>query len=133
MAAGIDRNLAEPSGSAQRLTIEKETSQFFGDYCNWRRIAQFHAFVYDSPAARIVARLMDSSQAIFYHEHVLVKEPGAQKPTPWHHDQPYYPINGRQVCSIWLPLDPVPRQKCLPTSVETRLIGGTPTRSGFNG
>ena len=51
---------------------------------------------------------MQSEQAIFYHEHVLVKEPGATKESPWHHDQPYYPVDGRQICSIWMPLDPVP-------------------------
>jgi ectoine hydroxylase-related dioxygenase (phytanoyl-CoA dioxygenase family) len=28
--------------------------------------------------------------------------------SPWHHDQPYYFVDGRQVCSIWMPLDPVP-------------------------
>jgi len=33
----------------------------------------------------------------FYHEHVLNKEPGTEKPTPWHHDQSYYPINGDKV------------------------------------
>jgi ectoine hydroxylase-related dioxygenase (phytanoyl-CoA dioxygenase family) len=33
----------------------------------------------------------------FYHEHVLNKEPGAEKATPWHHDQSYYPINGDKV------------------------------------
>jgi hypothetical protein len=41
----------------------------------------------------------------FYHEHVLNKEPGAEKATPWHHDQSYYPINGDKVnyaCIIYL-------------------------------
>ena len=31
-------------------------------------------------------------------------------PTPWHHDQPYWTVDGNQVCSIWLSLDPVPRE-----------------------
>jgi ectoine hydroxylase-related dioxygenase (phytanoyl-CoA dioxygenase family) len=29
--------------------------------------------------------------------------------TPWHQDQPYWAVTGRQVASIWLPLDPVDR------------------------
>ena len=45
-------------------------------------------------------------------EHVLVKEPGTDKITPWHHDQPYYCVDGRQVCSLWIPLDPVARETC---------------------
>ncbi|UYV76578.1 hypothetical protein LAZ67_14001247 [Cordylochernes scorpioides] len=51
--------------------------------------------------------------AALYHDHVLVKEPGADRPTPWHHDQPYYPIDGDKNCSIWLPVDPVPREVSL--------------------
>ena len=46
---------------------------------------------------------------MFYHEHVLVKEPSAKIPTPWHHDQSYYPIDGEDICSIWMPVDPVPQ------------------------
>ena len=45
-----------------------------------------------------------------FHEHVLVKEPGADVPTPWHHDQPYYCVDGRQNVSLWAPLDPVGRE-----------------------
>ena len=55
---------------------------------------------------------MQSESARIYHEHVLVKEPGTQEVTPWHHDLPYYGIDGNQLCSIWLPLDPVPQQAC---------------------
>lgn len=36
----------------------------------------------------------------FYHEHVLIKEPGANKKTPWHVDQTYYPIDGDKVFII---------------------------------
>jgi ectoine hydroxylase-related dioxygenase (phytanoyl-CoA dioxygenase family) len=43
---------------------------------------------------------------------VLVKEPGTLERTPWHHDQPYYPIDGEQIVSLWIPLDPVPRATC---------------------
>ena len=42
-----------------------------------------------------------------FHDHVLVKEPGTSKPTPWHQDGPYYFVDGRQTVSLWSPLDPV--------------------------
>lgn len=41
---------------------------------------------------------------MFYHEHVLTKEAGTFKTTPWHHDQAYYPIDGFKVlhsCLRW--------------------------------
>jgi ectoine hydroxylase-related dioxygenase (phytanoyl-CoA dioxygenase family) len=57
---------------------------------------------------------MRSGKINLFHEHVLVKEPGTAEPTPWHHDLPYYAIEGTQMCSLWVPLDPVTRE----TSVE---------------
>ena len=45
------------------------------------------------------------SCSIFYHEHVLTKEAGTSKATPWHHDQSYYPVDGNQIVSLWIPVD----------------------------
>ena len=104
---GIERNLAAPSDYAELLEQEGVQGGFFDDYCNWRRIGQFQDYVFASPAAQLAVRLMKSSRAIFYHEHVLVKFSGTAKETPWHHDQPYYPVNGCQVCSLWMPLEPI--------------------------
>jgi ectoine hydroxylase-related dioxygenase (phytanoyl-CoA dioxygenase family) len=44
----------------------------------------------------------------FFHEHALVKEPGTTEITPWHHDEPYYCVDGAENVSLWVPLDPVP-------------------------
>ena len=44
---------------------------------------------------------------------MLVKEPGTRQPTPWHQDQPYYNIEGRMTCSMWMPVDRVPRESTL--------------------
>jgi ectoine hydroxylase-related dioxygenase (phytanoyl-CoA dioxygenase family) len=112
-AAGIERNLAAPSEYAESLGTAGVPGRFFNDYCNWQRIPEYRAVVFDSPAAEIAARLMGSDRAIFYHEHLLIKEPGNQQRTPWHQDQPYYPVDGRHMCSIWLPLDPVPLESSL--------------------
>ncbi len=56
---------------------------------------------------------MGSKEVVYYHDHLLVKEPGTQERTPWHHDQPYYPIDGEQIVSLWTPLDPVDRETCV--------------------
>ena len=72
---------------------------------------------------------MKSKYAVFYYEHVLNKEPGVydisfirapskfyqgtEKETPWHHDQSYYPIDGFCMASIWMPVDPVPKDSSL--------------------
>jgi ectoine hydroxylase-related dioxygenase (phytanoyl-CoA dioxygenase family) len=108
IAEGIERNLAEPGVYASRY-IEKgdQSGGFFDDYCNWQRIPEFRAMVEQSPAASAAAAVMGSRQAQFFHDHVLVKEPGAQKATPWHQDIPYYFVDGQQSVSFWIPVDPV--------------------------
>ena len=106
--AGVERNLAEPSEWAQQYTPDGEPGQFFGDYCSWDRIPEFRTVAFESGLADVARQLMGSTTARFFHEHVLVKEPGTREITPWHHDQPYYCVDGDQSVSFWVPLDPVP-------------------------
>ncbi len=40
---------------------------------------------------------------------MLTKDPGTATSTPWHHDQSYYPVDGDDVVSLWMPVDPVDR------------------------
>jgi ectoine hydroxylase-related dioxygenase (phytanoyl-CoA dioxygenase family) len=56
---------------------------------------------------------MQSQSVRLYHDHLLVKEPGTRQPTPWHQDQPYYNVSGRQNVSFWIPVDPVPLDSTL--------------------
>ena len=65
------------------------------------------------PALEESARVMGASKVNFFYDQLLVKEPGTRERTPWHHDQPYYPIDGEQIVSLWLPLDPVDRATCV--------------------
>ncbi len=112
LATGLEQNFAHPGPDGTVYTPEGQPGGFYDDYCNWQRIAEYEDFVLNSPAGRIVGQLMRSSTARIYHDHVIVKEPGTQEVTPWHHDLPYYGVDGDQLCSIWLPLDPVPRSVC---------------------
>ena len=105
MAEGIAQNIAEPGEYASENAVTQ--GRFFDDYCNWTRIAPFEDVVRNSPAAELAAIAMQSRTAQFFHDHVLVKEPGTPKPTPWHQDAPYYFVEGSQTVSIWIPLDPV--------------------------
>ena len=107
LRAGIDRNIADPSEYAAENLKPGEGGRFFDDYCNWSRIPEFEQVIRRSDAADAAAKLMDSTYVQLFHDHVLVKEPGTSKPTPWHQDGPYYFVEGRQNVSFWSPLDPV--------------------------
>lgn len=99
LAAGIDRNMAEPGPYAKEYTPAGAPGRFFGDYCNWRRIPEYRDFLLHSPAAAIAGTLMGAHKVNLFHEHVLVKERNTGERTPWHHDQPYWTVNGAQAAA----------------------------------
>jgi ectoine hydroxylase-related dioxygenase (phytanoyl-CoA dioxygenase family) len=105
--AGIELNMAEPGPYAAENLKEGESGRFFDDYCNWTRIGEFEKVIRNSPAAEVAADLMQSDIVQVFHDHILVKEPGTSKSTPWHQDGPYYFVDGMQNISFWSPMDPV--------------------------
>ena len=109
----VDADMAAPGPMVRLNTPKGAPGLFFVDFQLWQRHDAARDFVHRSPAKEIAARLMGSREVVYYHDHLLVKEPGTQERTPWHHDQPYYPIDGEQIVSLWLPLDPVDRATCV--------------------
>ena len=49
---------------------------------------------------------MRSAKINFIFDQFLIKEPATPEPTVWHQDVTYWPVNGEQVCTLWLALDP---------------------------
>ncbi len=105
--AGIEFNMSQPGPYGAENLKAGEGGRFFDDYCNWTRIPEFEQAIRTSPAAEIAADLMNSDRVQVFHDHVLVKEPGTSKPTPWHQDGPYYFVDGKQNISFWSPMDVV--------------------------
>lgn len=116
--AGIERNLREPGPYGAENLKPGEGGRFFDDYCNWERIPEFASVIRDSAVAEVAGDLMQSARVQVFHDHVLVKEPGTSKPTPWHQDGPYYFVAGRQTVSFWSPMDPV-------TDATLRCVAGS--------
>lgn len=103
---GVERAIAAPSQYSTEYAGSDE-GRFFTDHNMWRRHDEFRRFIFDSPVAAMAARLMGATKANIFDDHLLVKEAGTDKPTYWHHDMPYFPFVGEQICSLWIPLDPV--------------------------
>jgi ectoine hydroxylase-related dioxygenase (phytanoyl-CoA dioxygenase family) len=112
LAVGVEKNFTNTGPNATYYTPPSGPGGFYDDYCNWRTISEYGDFVHHSPSGAICGQLMQSHRVRIYHEHVLIKEPGTEEVTPWHHDLPYYGVEGSQLCSLWLPLDPIPKFAC---------------------
>ncbi len=116
---GIEENLACLSPLAITASENDDPGRFVEDFCNWQSNDHYAQILKASALPWIAKELMKSETVRLYHDHLLVKEPGTRATTPWHQDQPYYNVSGRQNVSFWIPVDPVPIQSTL------RLIAGS--------
>lgn len=87
--------------------LRNKEGRFFFDTFVWLRNEICRDFVLQSSAAAVAGQLMGSSKSNILFDQWLIKEPGTEVETPWHHDMPYWPVLGDQVCTLWLALDHV--------------------------
>lgn len=110
IGAAIERNIAEPTFIGTMISLPDQG--FLNDVFMWLDDEDYRAFVLESPAAEIARQALaglGSTSVTFFYDQSFVKEPGTLVPTPWHHDLTFWPVEGNQVCSLWMPLDPVTR------------------------
>jgi ectoine hydroxylase-related dioxygenase (phytanoyl-CoA dioxygenase family) len=73
---------------------------------HWRRHDAFRAFACDSAIPAVAGTLLRADTVRLWEDSVLVKEPGARERTEWHQDLSYFHVDGDQLCTTWVPLDP---------------------------
>jgi len=110
---GIEKDLSS-LGPLHTIQQGRDAIGYFvTDFCMSQRIPEFRAFALESVAGEIAAKLMRSQRCNFFYDGLWAKGPGTPKRTRWHQDQPYYPVDGRQVCVIWMPVDQVAAESSL--------------------
>jgi Phytanoyl-CoA dioxygenase (PhyH) len=110
---GIEENLANLSPLGIIASEPDDPGRFVEDFCTWQNNFHYEHILKETALPYIARELMQSNSVRLYHDHLLVKEPGTRAPTPWHQDQPYYNVSGRQNVSFWIPVDPVPLESTL--------------------
>ena len=110
---GIEHNLAHLSPLAQVASRADDPGHFVEDFCTWQSNPAYASVMRHSALPAVAKALMQSDSVRIYHDHLLVKEPGTRQATPWHQDQPYYNVSGRQNVSFWIPVDPVALESTL--------------------
>lgn len=106
LQVALEEVLAAPGPQAK--TYGSEGSGRFGyDTFMWTRNEVFWRLQAESPIPEITAAIMRSSVSHLMADIAFVKEPNTPNTTPWHQDQPYGWYDGKQVCSVWIPLDRV--------------------------
>ena len=74
----------------------------------WTDYPEVKAFSFNERLADTARRLSEAASVRIYHDHAMIK-PGGQesKPTNWHQDQPYWPMDPLGPLSAWVAVDDV--------------------------
>jgi hypothetical protein len=95
---------------ARRLLIDKVDFGLLpiypGRYMS-RTIPEFRRFAFESPIAEAAARTMRSREIRFFFDEIFAKGPHSTESTIWHTDRMGWPVTGKMVPSIWVPLTPI--------------------------
>ena len=114
LRAMAERNLVDPGPLCDEHASAQGTGgRFHDDQFLWRRHSEGQEYVLRSGIGALAARAMGSRTGHILYDQLFVKEPGTAAPTPWHNDTSYWHIKGEQICSVWLALDDVTRERGL--------------------
>ena len=80
---------------------------FFSRRLLWRSDPDFARFCRESTAPRIAAELLATAKVNLFMDQLFAKAPDTGTRTGWHNDLPYWPIQGWQVLTTWVALDPI--------------------------
>jgi ectoine hydroxylase-related dioxygenase (phytanoyl-CoA dioxygenase family) len=81
--------------------------RFYSGTDSWRHFDGLRRFACESALPGLVAALLRSSKVNLYEDSILIKEPGTPDKTYFHQDISYFHVEGEQICTSWLPVDPV--------------------------
>lgn len=109
---GLQRVLMN-TGQMKHKFFEDTPGEFLETVRNFDVTPEIQRLAYDSPVADMISALVDSERIWLYSEEFFIKEGRGCERTPWHQDLPYWPLNGRQIGSMWISLDPLPQSECL--------------------
>ena len=112
IAEGMRRNLLSP-GHSSVVLHQGTPGEYFVDNCNYFVNPEYRYLLRYSPIADIVQYLLDTRELRLFYDQVFIKMGGDNLRTCWHQDYPYWMLEGTQLGSLWLSLDPVPKEHAL--------------------
>jgi ectoine hydroxylase-related dioxygenase (phytanoyl-CoA dioxygenase family) len=100
-----DRIIGAPGGGRSSKAYE----QVFNQMVNlWRDFPQVRTFAHNMALAESARRLSGARHVRIYHDHAMVKPGGEEsRPTNWHQDAPYWPMDSVGALSAWIAVEDV--------------------------
>jgi ectoine hydroxylase-related dioxygenase (phytanoyl-CoA dioxygenase family) len=101
-------NAAGPIDRAIRSATDGPYYRVLNQKVNaWRDHGGIAQFSCAAPLAEMARELAGVEGIRLFHDHILWKMPGDSKPTPWHQDMPFWPLDEHRALSFWITVDDV--------------------------
>lgn len=104
LAEAIERDIANP-GPYYHGYQAPDGGNFHGNLRIWENDPVFSSFCRESHLPSLAQTFLRTQKLNLLYDQLFVKERATTNRTRWHNDQPYWPIRGSQVLSIWVALD----------------------------
>ena len=105
-ARAIEFGRANPGPMYLDYSKDTKPRTYETDFWVWRENRAMRDLIFDSPTARVAGTLMGVESVMLVTDNWLMREAGAVNRAPWHHDGPYFDLDGKW-CVVWFGLEPV--------------------------
>jgi hypothetical protein len=85
-----------------------------------RRMPAYRKLVFEGPIGEAAGRVMRSKEIRFFFDEFFAKPPQSDAATLWHCDRMAFPVTGKMVPSLWIPLTPIVEENCLEVLAGTQ-------------
>ena len=85
-----------------------------------RCIPEYRKLVFEGPIAEAAGKVLQSKEIRFYFDEFFAKPPQSDAATLWHCDRMGFPVEGKMVPSLWIPLTPIVEDNCLEVLAGTQ-------------
>ena len=103
IAAAVEDDIRNPGPFYHGY--DSDEGLFHGNLRLWESHPTFREIYLNSHLPAIAKEFLGSRKINLLYDQLFVKESSMSQRTRWHNDQPYWPISGEQVVSIWIALD----------------------------
>ncbi len=104
LGSAIERDMASPGPFYHGYASDE--GRFHGNLRLWEHDPVFRAVCLKEPLPQLARQFLESAKVNLLYDQLFVKEAAMAQRTRWHNDQPYWPIRGSQILSVWVALDP---------------------------
>ncbi len=104
----LDATQRDALGQAVERTIDESTN-YFHYRMLWPHDEALSKLCRESVLPQLAAQFLNTDKVNLLFDQLFVKEANSNAATGWHNDQPYWPVRGDSLLSVWITLDSVTR------------------------